>query len=92
MRLVFRVRKMRLRIFIAALTITLLFTFCDAHQHWFRRKSSMESEQRSMASAVMDYLDMVYPKDDYESRMLKWVFSILTDNESFLGGLMELMM
>ena len=82
---------MRLRVLIAVITITVLFTSCDAFQRWFQRRSSVKHEQRSMASAVMDFLDLVYPKDDYESRTLKWIFNILTDNESILGGMSELM-
>ncbi|PZC77896.1 hypothetical protein B5X24_HaOG202777 [Helicoverpa armigera] len=81
---------MHLRIILAALIITLFLTSCEAAQHWFQNESS-ENEQRSMASAVMDYLDLLFPKDDDESMTLKWVFSMLTDNESILGGMTELM-
>ena len=83
---------MRLKtILIATLTIAVLFTSCDAFQNLFEKKSSVAHEQRSMASAVMDFLDLVFPKDDFESRALKWVFNILTDNESIFGGMTELM-
>lgn len=82
---------MLLKTLLAALTIAVLFTSCEAFQEWIQRKSSGVNEQRSMASTVMDFLDSVFPKDDYESRMLKWVFNILTDNESIIEGMTELM-
>lgn len=70
---------MQTRITVIVLLLAILCTTTEAYQNWFQRRSRV-SEQRSMASAVMDYMDYVFPKDDFESEILKWVFSMLTED------------
>lgn len=70
---------MQTRITVIFLLLAILCTTTEAYQNWFQRRSRV-SEQRSMASAVMDYMDYVFPKDDFESEILKWVFSMLTED------------
>lgn len=82
---------MRTRILLAVITIIVLCSSCDAFQDWLHSKSSATNEKRSMASALLDYLDYLFPKDDVESRMLKWVFTVMTDNESLISEMTELM-
>lgn len=74
---------------IAIVIITFLCVPSEAFS-WFQNKPH-SVQSRSMASAVMDFLDYVFPKDDQESRMLKWLFMSFSDNEDVLGDFGDLM-
>ncbi|CAH0590213.1 unnamed protein product [Chrysodeixis includens] len=81
-------RKMKTRI-IAVVMIMFLCVPSGAFS-WFQSKPHAV-QARSMASAVMDFLDYVFPKDDEESRMLKWLFMNYSDNEDPMGDFVDLM-
>lgn len=78
------------RLLLALIVFTVLFCTCNGNifDYWF----GSSNEKRSLTEAITDYLDLVYPKDDRETKVMKNILMTLSDEgngdlESHLGGM-----
>ncbi|XP_063385795.1 uncharacterized protein LOC134671868 [Cydia fagiglandana] len=70
------------------LVITMLIVTCSggAIKDWFHNvaKSETPVESRgSMSDALVNYLDYIFPKDDWTSTILKRIFMLFTADNMF---------
>lgn len=80
----------------ALLIFVIVLSACQANliQDVFGSIFGVQNEKRSLSDAISEYLDMLYPKDDVETKMMKTIFEMLSeeghDAESALDALEQL--
>lgn len=66
---------------IITITLAIILTTCDGFiQNWLPSFFGSKKGRRSLSEVITNYLDEVFPKDDKESRTMKQIFMMLSDD------------
>lgn len=68
------------RIFATAI-LALIIISCEAGllEDWFNPDHGGSNQKRSMAETLTDFIDVVYPKDDQETSIMKRIFMMFSE-------------